>query len=100
MGLKKLSGIPFDRLSDYVDSHYKELDKLAKESDDKDVDNAADLLCDELNRRFRLDRFGSEVLTTVENDMLVVGADTWEICDRAYHYGQLFDDVEKHIAER
>lgn len=100
MKLKKLSDIPFEKLADYVDGHYRELDKAAKESADMDVDNPVDLLCDELNRRFRLDRFGSEVLNTVENDMLMVGADTWDICDRAYYYGQLFDDIEKHSTAR
>lgn len=95
--MKKLSDIPFGKLAEYVDKHYVELDRAAKDSRDMDVDNPIDMLCDELTRRFRLDRFGSEVLNMVEDDVLTVGADIWDICDRAAYYHLLFDAVEKHI---
>lgn len=86
MTARKLENVPDAELDDYVDGHWDAIEaEAAKAGVDPD-----DLLFDDLTRRNRLDRFGSEVLELISDGL-------WgeEEVDQAFWMGGILDGIEK-----
>lgn len=86
MTARRLKNVPDAELDDYVDYHWDAIEAEAG----RDGIDPEEFLFDDLVRRNRLDRFGSEVLELISD-----GLYGEEEVDQAFWIGGILDGIEK-----